>query len=97
MLYYVHNNVHGGDMTTVSATAARTKWFSMLKDLKKSHRVYHITSKEGDAVLLSQDDYENLLETLELLSVKGLKQSIVKANKEIKSGKTYSIKEVFGD
>jgi len=40
-------------MTTVSATTARSKWFKMLKDIKKTHRVYHITSKDGDAVLLS--------------------------------------------
>lgn len=84
-------------MTTVSATAARTKWFAMLKDIKKSHRVYHITSKDGDAVLLAQDDYENLIETLELLSIRGLKKSIEKSKKEIKAGKTYSMKEVFGD
>lgn len=84
-------------MTTLSATNARTQWFSMLKDLKKTHRVYQITSKEGDAVLLSKEDYEGLLETLELLSVPGMAKSVLQAKKEIKQGKTYSIKEVFGD
>jgi antitoxin YefM len=84
-------------MTTVSATSARTKWFKMIKDLNKSHRVYEITSKEGNVVLLSKDDYENLLETLEILSTPGLAKSIKAADKEIKSGKTLSMKEVFGD
>ncbi len=83
-------------MTTVSATTARSKWFKMLKDIKKTHRVYHITSKDGDAVLLSGEDYENLVETLELLSIPGMAKSINQANKEIKEGKIYSMKEVFG-
>ena len=84
-------------MTTVNATAARSRWFNLLKTIKKSHRVYAITSKDGDAVLLSKEDYEGLLETLELLSIPGMAKSIKQANKEIKQGETYSMKEVFSD
>lgn len=84
-------------MTTISATNARTSWFKMLKNIKKSHRIYEITSKEGDAVLLSKEDYEGLLETLELLSVRGMLKSVKQADKEIKQKKTYSMQEVFGD
>ena len=83
-------------MTTVSATIARSKWFKMLKDIKKTHRVYHITSKDGDAVLLSGEDYSNLVETLELLSIPGMAKSINQANKEIREGSLHSMKEVFG-
>ena len=84
-------------MTTLSSTAARVRWFKILKDLKRTHRVYQITSKDGDAILLSREDYEGLLETLELLSVPGMANSIKQANREIRKGKTYSVKEVFGD
>ncbi|MBI4309124.1 MAG: type II toxin-antitoxin system prevent-host-death family antitoxin [Candidatus Omnitrophica bacterium] len=84
-------------MTTLTATAARTRWFGMLKTVKQSHKVYAITSKDGDAVLLSKEDYEGLLETLELLSIPGMAKSIQRADREIKQGKTYSMKEVFGD
>ena len=83
-------------MTTLTATAARAKWFSVLKNLKKTHRHYRISSKEGDAVLLSQEEYEGLIEILELLSTPGMAKSIKQANKEIKQGKTYSMDEVFG-
>ncbi len=83
--------------TTVTATNARSRWFTMLKTLKKSHRIYEITFKEGNAVLLSKEDYEELLETLELLSVPGMAKSIKQADKEIKQGKTYSIDEALGD
>ena len=84
-------------MQTLTATDARHKWFELLKHSVKGHQVYRITSKEGGAVLLSEEDYESLLETLELLSLPGLKKSVRQAKKEIKAGKTYSVKEVFGD
>ena len=82
---------------TITATNARARWFNMLKGLNKSHRVYEITSKDGNAVLLSKEDYEGLLETLELLSLPGMNKSIKQADKEIKQGKVYSMAEVFGD
>ena len=98
MVHYVHKHVHRKEtgMTFISATLARTQWFAMLKSLKKSHRIYKIASKDGDAVLLSGEDYEGLIETLELLSTPGIAKSIARANKHIKEGKTYSIDEVFG-
>ena len=83
-------------MTTLTATDARNQWFEILKKSIQGHRIFHITSKEGDAVLLSQEEYESLMETLELLSQPGLLKTIKKAKKEIQQGKTYSMKEVFG-
>lgn len=83
-------------MTTFTATKARSHWFELVKQSTKSHRMFRIRSKDGDAVLLSQEDYDSLLETLELLSTPGLLKSIQKARKEIKEGKTYSMQEVFG-
>ena len=84
-------------MKTVTATDARNNLFKLLKGLTKQHRAYRITSKEGDAVLLSEEDYDSLMETLELLSIPGMAKSIQQARKEIKEGKTSSMKEVFGD
>ena len=55
-----------------------------------------ITSKTGDAVLISEEDYEGLLETLELLSTPGMAESIREAKEDIQAGRTKSIKEVFG-
>lgn len=84
-------------MTTLTATDARSNWFELLKKIIKGHRVCRIISKEGRAVMLSEEDYENLMETLELLSQPGMLKSIKRAKKEIKQGKTYSMKEVFGE
>lgn len=83
-------------MTTLTTTEARSHWFELVKKSTKGHRMFRIRSKEGDVVLLSQDDYDSLLETLELLSTPGLLKSIQKARKDIKEGKTYSMEEVFG-
>ena len=83
-------------MTTMTATQARQNLFSLVKKSVKTHAPVKITSKAGDAVLISEGDYESLLETLELLSIPGMKKSIARANADIKAGRTKSLKEVFG-
>jgi antitoxin YefM len=80
---------------TITSTQARSDLFNIIKGTIKGHRQVRITSKEGSAILLSEEDYENLIETLELLSIPGLKKSINKANHEIENGETYSMEEVF--
>ncbi len=83
-------------MITFTTTEARSHWFELVKKSSKGHQMFRIRSKDGDVVLLSQEDYDSLLETLELLSTPGFLRSIQKARQEIKEGKTYSMKEVFG-
>ncbi len=82
-------------MKTITSTQARSDLFNIIKGTVKGHRQVRITSKEGSAILLSEEDYENLIETLELLSIPGFKKSIDKANHEIENGETYSMEEVF--
>ncbi len=83
-------------MTTLTATNARQHLFDILKKSVKAHVPIRITSKSGDAVLISEEDYESLLETLELLSMPGMAKSIREAKEDIKAGRTKSLKEVFG-
>jgi len=83
-------------MKTVTATAARRELFGLLKRSVRGHRQFRITHKEGDVVLLSEADYESLLETLELLSTPGVARSIRQARKEIARGETYALDEVLG-
>ena len=84
-------------MITVTATKARSDLFNLIKRIVKGHRQIRITSKEGRAILMSEEDYENLIETLHLLSVPGLKESIQSADREIAEGETYSIEEAFNE
>ena len=83
-------------MTTLTATKARQNLFDLLKKSTKGHVPIRITSKSGDVVLMSGEDYESLLETLELLSQPDIAKSIKEARADIKAGRTKSLKEVFG-
>ena len=46
---------------------------------------------------MSEEDYESLIETLQLLSEPGFKESIRKADEEIEKGETLSIEEAFSE
>ena len=83
-------------MKTLTATEARNELCTLLKRSVRQHQQFRITYREGDVVLLSQQDYENLLETLELLSAPGLLKSVRRARREIARGETYSLEEVLG-
>ena len=82
-------------MFTLTATDARANLFNIVKNAVRGHLHTRISSKEGSAILISEEDYESLLETAELLSIKGFKESIRKADKEISQKQFYSIEEAF--
>ena len=81
---------------TLTATEARQQFYQLLRRSVKGHVPVKITSKNGDAVMLSEEDYEGLLETLELLSVPGMRKSIREAKADIRAGRTKSLKAIFG-
>jgi len=54
-------------MNTLTATNARSNLFKLLKQTINGHLLTRISSKEGSAILISEDDYESLVETAELL------------------------------
>ena len=83
-------------MTVFTASQARQSLFELLKKSVKGHVPIKITAKTGDVVMVSQEDYESLLETLELLSTPGMLKSIREARQDIKAGRIKSLKEVFG-
>ena len=83
-------------MTALTATEARQNLFHLVRKSIKGHMPIRITSKMGDVVLISEEDYESLIETLELLSTPGMLKSIEEAKADIKAGRTKSLKEIFG-
>ncbi|MCK4267196.1 MAG: type II toxin-antitoxin system Phd/YefM family antitoxin [Actinomycetia bacterium] len=84
-------------MIKISATKARGEFFNLLKKSIRGHELVRINTRDGDAILISEEDYESLLETIELMSTPGLAKSIAKAKREIKRGETYSLDQVFGE
>jgi antitoxin YefM len=83
-------------MQTMTATSARSNFFSLIKRAKKTHQPIGITSRIGETVLISKEDFESLIETLELLSERGVLAGVRRAKKDIARGRTYSIDQVFG-
>ena len=84
-------------MTTITATDARKSFFELLKGANERHEVYHIRHRSGDAVLMSQAEFESLQETLELLSAPGFREGFETAREEAQAGDTLSFEEVFGE
>ena len=84
-------------MTTLTASRARKDFFSLLRDTSEKHDVIRIHHKYGDAVMMSEGEYESMIETMELLSVPGFPEAIAKALQEAATGDTQSFDEVFGE
>ncbi len=63
-------------MTTVTATEARKILYRLLDEVSASHEPVEITGKRGNAVLVSEDDWRAIQETLHLLSIPGMRESI---------------------
>ena len=63
-------------LRTISATAARVKFFGLIDDTAVNHEPVLITTKRNNAVLVGEDDWNSIQETLFLLSVPGMRESI---------------------
>ena len=63
-------------MTTLNATEARSKLYKLIDETLNTHQPITITGKRGNAVLLSEEDWRSVEETLFLLSVPGMRESI---------------------
>ena len=83
-------------MTTMTATTARREFFDLVKGAAEGHKTFRIQHRQGAAVLLSETDYDGLLETLELLSVPGFRDSLKKSVAQMRRGETVSLAEAFG-
>jgi len=63
-------------MTTLTASEARANLYRLIDQTAESHQPIHIAGKRSSAVLLSSEDWEAVQETLYLLSVPGMRESI---------------------
>ena len=63
-------------MTILNATEARSRLYSLIDEAAETHQPIVITGKRGNAVLVSEDDWNSIAETLHLLSVPGVRDSI---------------------
>lgn len=63
-------------MTTLNATEARSKLYALIDETSTSHQPIVITGKRSNAVLLAEEDWNAINETLHLLSIVGMRKSI---------------------
>ncbi len=69
-------------MATLTATEARANLYRLIDQVGKSHKPIHINGKHASAVLISEEDWSAIQETLHLLSIPGMGKSIKKGLKE---------------
>ncbi len=63
-------------MQTVTATTARSMIYKLLDDASESHEPIQITGKRSSAVLVAEDDWRAIQESLYLVSIPGMRESI---------------------
>ena len=63
-------------MDTISASDARSRLYNLIDETAVSHTPVTITGKRNNAVLVSAEDWSSIQETLYLLSIPGMRESI---------------------
>jgi antitoxin YefM len=64
-------------MTTLTATEARKQLYKLVDDVSDTHEPIQITGKRGNAVLVGEEDWRAVQETLFLVSIPGMRESII--------------------
>jgi len=65
-------------MTVLTATQARKRLYKLLDAVAQSHEAVQITGRRHSAVLISEEDWRAVQETLYLTSIPGMRESIIK-------------------
>jgi prevent-host-death family protein len=70
------------NMTILNASDARANLYRLIDQTNESHEPVIISGKRNNAVLISEDDWRSIQETLYLLSIPGMRESIIEGMKE---------------
>lgn len=71
--YVITYDIH---MSTLTASEARAKLYRLIDEAAESHEPIRITGKRNNAVLISEEDWSAVQETLFLLSIPGMRESL---------------------
>jgi len=63
-------------MKTITATNARSNLYKLIDETSLGHEPIYITGKRSNAVLIAEEDWRAIQETLFLLSIPGMRESI---------------------
>ncbi len=64
-------------MTNVTVTEARRRLYTLLDEVALSYEPVQIAGKRNSAVLIAEDDWRAIKETLFLVSIPGMRESIM--------------------
>ena len=67
---------HATHMKTITVTSARSDLYRVIDSAVSDHEPVHITGKRGNAVLVAEADWRAIQETLYLVSMPGMRESI---------------------
>ena len=69
-------------MTNINITNFRKDIYSLLEQTIKYNEPINISTKNGNAVVLSEEDYNSLMETLYITSIPDLKDELIKRSND---------------
>lgn len=85
-------------MTTIPLAEARAQLSRLVDEVVRTHERIEVTRKgRRAAVILSADDYDSIMETLDVLSDPELRQEIRQAEAELDAGEFSTLEEVTAD
>ncbi len=83
-------------MTAVNATTARQNLYQLIADVNRDSTPITITNSRGkNAVLLSEEDWNALQETVYLFSVPGMVESILEEDEPLADREVYDPNEAW--
>lgn len=74
--YVIAYATHGAALADITATEARKRLYGLVDEVQESHEPVRISGKRGAAVLVGEDDWRAIQETLYLVSMPGIRESI---------------------
>lgn len=78
-------------MKTLTTTEARKNIYKLVEQTNETREPIQITGKKNNAVLVSEEDWRNIQETLFLTSIPGMRESILEGMKTPVSETTESL------
>lgn len=82
---------------TISITEGRRRLFQIAKEVQNPDTTYVLTDKgKPKMMVMSPDEYDSIIETMEILSDTNLLNDIKLAEEDYKAGKTITLDELLG-
>ena len=69
-------------MSSINVTNARKDLYRLIEKINQSHEPVHVIGKNGAVVMVAEDDWKAVEETLFLTSIPGMRESIIKGMQE---------------